>query len=123
MMDFTQLLSFLQAARTQAQALHWATTSFAQHVALGDLVDSLAELTDALAEMQFGVPGQSRAVEPSKPESWQLSGLAPADFAETVAARLEQFAAAAPMAAFTLNKYQELQGEVSTAAYKLRNLA
>ena len=38
--------------------IHWNTTSYAEHKAIGKLYDSLADLTDTLAETYMGMYGR-----------------------------------------------------------------
>lgn len=55
-----ELASRCFAARDAAHREHWKTTSYAQHVALGDFYEALPGLVDELVECyqgQFGVVG------------------------------------------------------------------
>lgn len=52
-----ELISGLFAARDAAHILHLKTRSFAAHMALGDLYDSLVDLTDTVAEAYQGKYG------------------------------------------------------------------
>jgi hypothetical protein len=52
-----ELISGLFAARDSAHILHLKTKSFAAHMALGDLYDSIVELTDNIAEAYQGKYG------------------------------------------------------------------
>jgi hypothetical protein len=52
-----ELISGLFAARDSAHILHLKTKSFAAHMALGDLYDSLVDLADGLAEAHQGKYG------------------------------------------------------------------
>lgn len=57
------LIAELFAARTTAHRLHLATSSFAQHIALGELYDSLVGLADSLAEMYQGKYGKLKLAD------------------------------------------------------------
>lgn len=49
-----ELLGRVFATRNAAHALHWSTRSYAAHVALGELYDSLITVADSLAENYMG---------------------------------------------------------------------
>ena len=76
-MNPTDLLHFLLEAADQIRVLHWGTTSYPEHVALGDLYDSINDSTDRIAEALMGAQG----------ERFQLKGtLELVDYAEGVPA-------------------------------------
>ena len=56
-MNPTDLLHFLLEAADQIRVLHWGTTSYPEHVALGDLYDALSDATDKIAEALMGAQG------------------------------------------------------------------
>ena len=53
MISSPQVLTLLQAL-AQIRIFHWSTTSYAEHVALGELYDSLDEHIDAFVETASG---------------------------------------------------------------------
>ena len=57
-MNPTDLLHFLLEAADQIRVLHWGTTSYPEHVALGDLYDSINDSTDKIAEALMGAQGE-----------------------------------------------------------------
>ena len=57
-MNPTDLLHFLLEAADQIRVLHWGTTSYPEHVALGDLYDALSDATDKIAEALMGAQGE-----------------------------------------------------------------
>lgn len=57
-----ELLATLMCGQIHLRVMHWNTTSFAQHEALGKLYDSLADLTDELAEVYMGIYGRIGAI-------------------------------------------------------------
>ena len=57
-MNPTDLLHFLLEAADQIRVLHWGTTSYPEHVALGDLYDSISDSTDRIAEALMGAQGK-----------------------------------------------------------------
>ena len=44
-------------SRTDAQLMHWQTTSFAEHMALGDYYDDIGDLVDNYVESYQGIYG------------------------------------------------------------------
>ena len=70
-----ELVARCFAARTTAHCNHLTTTSYAQHVALGDFYEALSDLVDAYAEIYQGTAGQIRTypnVVPSRSEPVKL---------------------------------------------------
>ena len=64
------LIATTFAARNQAHIEHWNTTSYAEHVALGDFYDSILDLVDNFVECyqgKFGLVGKVRLVPSSQP--------------------------------------------------------
>lgn len=54
----TNFLLALLHSGTNTHLMHWATDSYAQHVALGTYYDSIIDLVDAYAEAYMGKYGQ-----------------------------------------------------------------
>ena len=52
------LIAELFAMRTTLHRMHLATQSFAQHVALGELYETIVELADSIAEIYQGQYGK-----------------------------------------------------------------
>lgn len=64
------LIATTFAARNQAHIEHWNTTSYAEHVALGDFYDSILDLVDNFVECyqgKFGLVGKVKLVPSSQP--------------------------------------------------------
>ena len=57
-MNPTDLLHFLLEAANQVRVLHWGTSSYSEHVALGDLYESIDSTTDKIAEALMGAQGK-----------------------------------------------------------------
>lgn len=60
-MDHTaikKMLSTLMCGQICLRLIHWNTTSYAEHKAIGKLYDGLADLTDTLAETYMGIYGR-----------------------------------------------------------------
>lgn len=53
-----KMLSMLMCGQICLRLIHWNTTSYAEHKAIGKLYDSLADLTDTLAEAYMGIYGR-----------------------------------------------------------------
>lgn len=51
-------LGMLMCGQICLRLIHWNTTSYAEHQAVGGLYESLAELTDTLAEAYMGIYGR-----------------------------------------------------------------
>jgi len=49
------------ALRTAIHLLHLSSTSYAQHIALGEFYEGLVELTDRFAEVYMGLEGQIKS--------------------------------------------------------------
>ena len=52
------LLAMLMCGQICLRLIHWNTTSYAEHKAIGKLYDQLADLTDTLAEAYMGIYGR-----------------------------------------------------------------
>ena len=51
-------LGVLMCGQVCLRLIHWNTTSYAEHKAIGKLYDGLADLTDTLAETYMGIYGR-----------------------------------------------------------------
>lgn len=64
------LIATTFAARNQAHIEHWNSTSYAEHVALGDFYDEIIDLVDAFVECyqgKFGLVGKVKLVPSTQP--------------------------------------------------------
>lgn len=52
------MLAMLMCGQICLRLIHWNTTSYAEHKAIGKLYDTLADLTDSLAETYMGIYGR-----------------------------------------------------------------
>jgi len=115
-----QLISQLFAARDVAHMLHLRTRSFAAHMALGDLYDSLTELTDALAENIQGKYGLIAMPNPviMFPDNDSLT------FIRELAAWAESSRTVfQPSDTHLLNEWDNIISVIYKAKYKLENLS
>ena len=114
-MNPTDLLHFLLEAADQIRVLHWGTTSYPEHVALGDLYDALSDSTDRIAEALMGAQG----------ERFQLKGtLELVDYAEGVPANYvrgigEALTSITGLPTDILNMRDELLAAVHKTSYLL----
>lgn len=53
-----KVLAMLMCGQICLRLIHWNTTSYAEHKAIGKLYDKLADLTDTLAETYMGIYGR-----------------------------------------------------------------
>lgn len=53
-----KMLSVLLCGQICLRLIHWNTTGYAEHKAIGELYDDLADLTDKLAEAYMGIYGR-----------------------------------------------------------------
>lgn len=64
------LIATTFAARNQAHIEHWNSTSYAEHLALGDFYDEIIDLVDAFVECyqgKFGLVGKVKLVPSTQP--------------------------------------------------------
>ena len=53
-----KVLAMLMCGQVCLRLIHWNTTSYSEHKAIGKLYDNLADLTDTLAETYMGIYGR-----------------------------------------------------------------
>ena len=83
-MDTKEIITTLMYTGLQVHIFHLQTTSYAEHMALGDLYDAIQDATDTFAEALIGNENGKR---PSLKTQFELS-----DYAEGTAAQfVEQF--------------------------------
>lgn len=95
---------------------HLKTNSYAQHVALGDLYDSIRDHADDIAELIQGYKGiQNYTIPASSAEE-------PIAYLKEVRTYVTSKQAAFNYAPDIQNKLQDLIGDISKGIYKLENL-
>ena len=120
MSGMSNIIRVLQMAARCTQVHHWKTKRFSAHLALGELYDQLIGFADELAEMYMGKYGTDDHIEQSDPNAFSEQDAV--EFVRQLHRVLEELADSFPQDGFLVNKYQELQGAVSRAKYKLENL-
>ena len=114
-----QLVPRVFAARDLAHKEHWATKSYAQHMALGEFYDDVIEAIDAVVECHQGMFGLIEPEAPGKqkkPEDFATYLRDEADWIETNRELLSSGVGAIG------NLLDTLTAVYLKAAYKLENL-
>lgn len=109
-----QLVSRVFATRNALHLKHWATTSYAAHVALGDLYDEIVDKVDEIVEMYQGAIDIIGDVKPATVKDDILAHLR--DEADWIEAHLEEISAGVKAVD---NALQDLSGLYYRAIYKL----
>ncbi len=120
MEEMNLLLSVLMQARNVAHKLHWRTRSFAQHMALGDLYEELAEFSDELAELYMGLAGEQ--VNPDIALRSTFNEEDAVVFVGQLILALQDMKSQLPQEGALINKFEELVTAVAKAKYKLEQL-
>lgn len=115
------LMGNLLKAQSVARMWHWKVKSFALHMALGELYEGLSDMMDQLMEMYMGRYGTEAHIPMSDPNAFSEQD--PLEFIRQLDDFLASQESRIPQDGFLVNKYQELQGMVSTVKYKMENLA
>lgn len=114
-----EFISHTFAMRNASHLAHWATKSYAEHVALGDLYDGLIDKIDGIVEAyqgQFGLVGDVRIVSVS-PKGIKAHIKTEMKWLETNRDKI------AKKATMIQNMIDDLLALYSTTLYKLDNLA
>ena len=114
--DIATLIVRVFATRKASHKAHWATASYAQHMALGDFYDALPDKIDAIVEAIQGNTGQR--VKTDAPEVGALLSQIEAE-ADWIKAQRSTIAQGVPAIE---NMLDDLAGAYLAAAYKLRML-
>lgn len=118
------VINDLFLARTRIHQAHLMTKSFAQHVALGDLYDSLLDLTDKLAEVWQGAHDQlNLTAQPDGSGNLQLDMTNPQELlASLFSWSVEVKSMLEDEDSYIQNIWDEIQGTITQAKYKIDNL-
>lgn len=115
-----KLIAILFLSRDLAHRAHLQTTSYAQHMALGEFYDSVIDMADDLAEMYQGRKGIIKDIPFLEDEDYDNI----ADVLESYMKMIEEerFKAVEKTDTTIQNKIDEVIGLYLSTLYKLRNL-
>ena len=114
-MNPTDLIQFLLEAANQIRVLHWGTSSYSEHVALGDLYDAISDSTDKIAEALMGAPPRRIQLKGSLELVDYAKGM-PASYVAGLGKALESITG---LPTDILNTRDDLLGAVHKASYLL----
>ena len=114
-MNPTDLLHFLLEAASQVRVLHWGTSSYAEHEALGDLYEAVNDATDKIAEALMGAQGKRLQLKGTLELVDYAEGM-PADYVAGIGKALESITG---LPTDILNTRDDLLGAVHKALYLL----
>lgn len=118
MKEAAQIVGILFVSRDQAHREHLKTTSYAQHVALGDFYESVIDFADKFAEVYQGCH-EILDVPYIKPEKGSIDDVLEHHIA-TIEGLKQSFRSEHDSA--LLNIIDEISALYSQTLYKLRNL-
>ena len=114
-MNPTDLLHFLLEAASQIRVLHWGTSSYSEHVALGDLYDAISDATDKIAEALMGAQGKRLQLKGTLELVDYAEGM-PASYVAGIGQALESITG---LPTDILNTRDDLLGAVHKTSYLL----
>lgn len=109
-----ELVSRVFATRNALHLKHWATTSYAAHVALGELYDGIIDKLDNIVEVYQGAVDIIGDVKPATVKGELVDHLR--DEADWIETNMEEISAGTKAVE---NALQDLTGLYYTAIYKL----
>lgn len=118
--DFGNLIVELLHSAIIAHLMHWQTTSYAAHVALGDYYDEIPEAVDKLVEAYMGKYGR---VGKMPMEMVDYQNIEPAAYFDYLYEMASEGRLSVPQDSFLLNLYDGILDLISTTRYKLRELS
>ena len=114
-MNPTDLIQFLLEAASQIRVLHWGTSSYSEHVALGDLYGAISDATDKIAEALMGAQGKRLQLKGTLELVDYAEGM-PASYVAGLGKALEGIAG---LPTDILNTRDDLLGAVHKTSYLL----
>lgn len=114
-MNPTDLIHFLLEAASQIRVLHWGTSSYSEHVALGDLYEAVNDATDKIAEALMGAQGERLQLKGTLELVDYAEGM-PASYVAGIGQALESIAG---LPTDILNMRDDLLGAVHKTSYLL----
>jgi hypothetical protein len=114
-MNPTDLIQFLLEAANQVRVLHWGTSSYSEHVALGDLYEAISGATDKIAEALMGAQGKRLPLKGTLELADYAEGM-PATYVQGIGKALESVTG---LPTDILNMRDDLLGAVHKTSYLL----
>ena len=114
-MNPTDLIQFLLEAANQIRVLHWGTSSYSEHVALGDLYGAISDATDKIAEALMGAQGKRLQLKGTLELVDYAEGM-PASYVAGIGQALESITG---LPTDILNTRDDLLGAVHKTSYLL----
>jgi len=118
--DMAAVVVNLMHIRTFAHLLHLSSTSYAQHIALGDLYEGLPDLVDPWVEAYQGVYGRITQY-PNIPAAFQVQSAS--HFLDSCIGYLKNARGSTPQDSELQNMLDEISALLGSTAYKLKNLS
>lgn len=115
--ETAEFVATLLHSSTVTHFMHWATDSYAQHVALGEYYDQIIDLTDQFAEAYMG-----RYEQLTKFPSDFHEGKEPVKYLEGMKDFVEEARKELPQDTELQNIVDEIADLINTTLYKLRFL-
>ena len=109
-----KLMQCLMCAQITLRLIHWNTTSYAEHKAVGKLYDQLADLQDGLAEAYMGIYGRFGNIEVMHKDMPNA-----ADYVNYLAEEVAMVRAEIPNDTQLQNMIDEVASAIDTTAYLL----
>jgi hypothetical protein len=118
--DFGHLIVELLHSAIITHLMHWQTTSYSAHVALGDYYNEIPDSVDKLVEAYMGKYGRVGTM-PMEMVDYQSIG--PVGYFDYLYEMAVEGRAAIPDDSYLLNLYDGILDLISTTRYKLRELS
>lgn len=113
-----QMAAYLMARLTTVKFFHWATTSYAEHQALGAFYDTFSSWVDEVVEAAIGASGGTRFQEPGGGDEVRYQD-ASVLLSELKAYLVIDFPVAVNRSPDLLNMRDELLGQIHKTLYLL----
>lgn len=118
-----KIIAQLFVARDISHSLHLKTKSFAIHLALNELYDSLVDLIDSIAEMYQGKYGvMQNTIPDTKFLGQEFGTYSEEEFIKAFTEWTETAKEEIPQDSFILNEWDAVSAAAYKARYKIDNL-
>jgi DNA-binding ferritin-like protein len=116
--EVAEFVSALLHSSTVTHFMHWATKSYAIHVALGDYYEEIIELTDSLAEAYMGRYDQLKKF----PKDFHTSE-DPEEYLDSIKEFVQEARKELPQDSELQNIVDEIADLINSTLYKIRFLS